>query len=138
MLKFLCLSETPSEQKLIFLERSFLARCSHLLEPSHCSITPNHRCRNEAVRGRLHGACRVSQIFPGNWVFSHISSITYLSSSLSCWLPSFLSQPLQRINKNYEVFIFDSLHILEVNIFIKMEYFTKSPIGVIDNCHLCN
>lgn len=92
MLKFLCLSETPSEQKLIFLERSFLACCSHLLMPSHCSITPNHRCTNEAVRGRLPGASWVSQLFPGNRVFSLISSDTFLSSSLPHWLPSlFLS-----------------------------------------------
>lgn len=92
MLKFLCLSETPSEQKLLFLEQSLLACCSHLLEPSHCSITPNHRCTNEAVSGRLHGAYQASQFFPGNYFYLLFLQLpfSHLSSPFGS-LPSFLS-----------------------------------------------
>lgn len=99
MLKFLCLSETPSEQKLIFLERSLLACGSHLLEPSRCSITPKHRCTNEAVSGRPHGAYPGSQFFPGNC--SHLLLLPLPFSpgpSPFGSLPSFLSLSRGYIN----------------------------------------
>lgn len=134
MLKFLCLSETPSEQKLIFLERSLLACCSHLLEPSHCSIIPSHRCTSEAVRGRLHRAYQASQFFPGNCFYCVFLQLPFSLLSAPFDFLSFLPQDLQKININYQLLICGSLHAWK-SPFLQ-RWSISLHAGVIDNCHL--
>lgn len=64
-----------------------------------------------------------------------ISSITFHSSFCSLWLPSFLSQDLQKIYINYHLLIFGSLHAWK-SPFIQ-RWNISFHVGVIDNCHLC-
>lgn len=64
-----------------------------------------------------------------------ISSITFVSSLCSLWLSSFLSLDLQRININYQLLIFGSLHTRKSPFLQRWNISLHA--GVIDNCHLC-
>lgn len=80
-------------------------------------------CEGEAPRSKL-----------GEPALSRKSGfLSYLLRYLSLFFPPslatfLLSQSLQKINKNYQLFIFSSLHILEVNIFKRWNISPSSPL----------